>query len=915
MDQKDKDSGKEKKKKKDKEDRLSRIKHLEKQLEDATHQIESLKIKLQNTIKDSLKLQQSYRRLQKLWLMGTGTTPSESSTDVAVELQTNVALSHAARGKLEQLKLMLEQGADIHQINYDGRTALHLAAVEGQFEVVEFLVKTGSPLFVRDRWGHSPLQEAILHNQLKIAMFLERAETLHHKKQLDKEYRLGAYIPLGAEPMHSDEILRVQAESQLARLITNSNSSIHSSTNSEIVKTTKSNILPPTTNKKTPKVDEPHTSSKQITPLLSLTKGNSLPRKLDMKLLSNIFGSSEPKVRSLSPPSGKAESVVIADDDSDKRPFKSDRTIPFGVAFNMLRGSCLVLECNCSYYSDTFGNNGPCHCGHYPASHCYLGLAESMYGIRAAEEMKLRVLVPKEPGKEWPKVLNQYVPPDDTYELSQLLKQERGEWEIDARELIFLAELGHGSSAVVYKGLYRGNVVAIKLIYLRIGNKMTPSDKMIRDLKEEFTIMSTVQSPYIIRFYGMVLYPRLGMVMEFCSKGSLYDFLNATSFSPPVSPPHTTTSNLLSSGLSSPPHTPHASFIESSGPFSPKHATSATTGPNITTTTIPIPTTVTTAATTATTTTIASMTTTSSVTATSTAVSITNSPATDATTHVFTEVSTTHSGSEMSANELSLDWPLLFKWFSQTVMGLSVLHNWKPPIVHRDIKTLNLLIDDAKNIKLTDFGLSRFVHRDDGSNSNLRKLRGTYAYCAPEVYFGEQYTPKADIYSLGIILWELVTRLVTGTYERPYSEYTYINFDFQIVIQAAKKGIRPSIPDGCPGPVSDLIKRLWSRQPEERPDCSQLLEIIKKLEHTYRENKSEWDRAIRTELTDGQTAGASEDESETVAALSQHKTKKSRRSKSFSKDPKNRRVISSPTSTLRTPLNKEKRSDKDSPKS
>jgi len=47
--------------------------------------------------------------------MGTGTTPSESSTDVAVELQTNVALSHAARGKLEQLKLMLEQGADIHQ--------------------------------------------------------------------------------------------------------------------------------------------------------------------------------------------------------------------------------------------------------------------------------------------------------------------------------------------------------------------------------------------------------------------------------------------------------------------------------------------------------------------------------------------------------------------------------------------------------------------------------------------------------------------------------------------------------------------------------------------------------------------------------------------------------------------------------
>jgi serine/threonine protein kinase len=39
-----------------------------------------------------------------------------------------------------------------------------------------------------------------------------------------------------------------------------------------------------------------------------------------------------------------------------------------------------------------------------------------------------------------------------------------------------------------------------------------------------------------------------------------------------------------------------------------------------------------------------------------------------------------------------LDWPLVFKWFSQTVMGVSALHNWKPPIVHRDLKTLNLLV-------------------------------------------------------------------------------------------------------------------------------------------------------------------------------------------------------------------------------
>ena len=64
------------------------------------------------------------------------------------------------------------------------------------------------------------------------------------------------------------------------------------------------------------------------------------------------------------------------------------------------------------------------------------------------------------------------------------------------------------------------------------------------------------------------------------------------------------------------------------------------------------------------------------------------------------------------------------------------------------------------------------------------------------------------MYSLGIILWEVVNRLITGRYERPYAEYTYIHFDFQIVIQAAKKGTRPSIPRGCPREYTPFNKHV-----------------------------------------------------------------------------------------------------------
>lgn len=187
-----------------------------------------------------------------------------------------------------------------------------------------------------------------------------------------------------------------------------------------------------------------------------------------------------------------------------------------------------------------------------------------------------------------------------------------------------------------------------------------------------------------------------------------------------------------------------------------------------------------------------------------------------------------------------ITWPIVFKAAIDTIKGLLCLHNWVPQIVHRDMKSLNLLVDENWTVKVSDFGTSRFTS-GVGDMSTLSKLRGTYAYCAPEVYFGKNFTPKSDIYSFGIILWEMAFRCITGTYGQPFSEFKQIVFDFQIIIQSAKKDVRPTIPGDCPAPYTELINRCWHKEPDSRPTTDEVFQKLKELEALYNSNKSEWD--------------------------------------------------------------------------
>ncbi len=85
-----------------------------------------------------------------------------------------------------------------------------------------------------------------------------------------------------------------------------------------------------------------------------------------------------------------------------------------------------------------------------------------------------------------------------------------------------------------------------------------------------------------------------------------------------------------------------------------------------------------------------------------------------------------------------------------------------------------------------------------------------------ELYGGSPFTDKCDIYSMGIILWEVFSRVIRGKHEAPYAEYTYLKMDYQVFFHAAKKDLRPTIPPTCNEalagtlPISNDIKILIS---------------------------------------------------------------------------------------------------------
>ncbi|KAH6757030.1 Protein kinase superfamily protein [Perilla frutescens var. hirtella] len=147
--------------------------------------------------------------------------------------------------------------------------------------------------------------------------------------------------------------------------------------------------------------------------------------------------------------------------------------------------------------------------------------------------------------------------------------------------------------------------------------------------------------------------------------------------------------------------------------------------------------------------------------------------------------------------------------------GLSYLHSQK--IVHRDVKTENMLLDKTRTVKIADFGVARV----EASNPNdMTGETGTLGYMAPEVLNGSAYNRKCDVYSFGICLWEIYCC------DMPYPDLSFSEVTSAVVQQ----NLRPDIPRCCPSSLANVMKRCWDANPDKRPEMDEVVSMIEAID-------------------------------------------------------------------------------------
>lgn len=142
-------------------------------------------------------------------------------------------------------------------------------------------------------------------------------------------------------------------------------------------------------------------------------------------------------------------------------------------------------------------------------------------------------------------------------------------------------------------------------------------------------------------------------------------------------------------------------------------------------------------------------------------------------------------------------------------------------LIHRDLKTQNILIDEYLYPRITDFGLSKILHQnlDSMSIQSVNDYKGTPAYFSPEIWDSKNYSKSSDVYAFGFIVYELITG------DLPFINMSSIDIDM-MVANARRLPFRNEIPE-C---YKDLIERCWAQDPDQRSTFDEIVTLLRENE-------------------------------------------------------------------------------------
>lgn len=268
-------------------------------------------------------------------------------------------------------------------------------------------------------------------------------------------------------------------------------------------------------------------------------------------------------------------------------------------------------------------------------------------------------------------------------------KIKEGNAEVDLSEIKYGNVIGRGTFGEVFKGTWRGAIVAVKKL-----NSSQMSEEFVKEYEREVYLMRTLRAPNILQFLGSTFNPPdICIIMEYMSRGSLYSILHD--------------------------------------------------------------------------------------------------------------------------DTCALEWPLLLHMLADTAKGMTYLHTCKPPVIHRDLKSHNLLVDEFWRVKVSDFGLSTVFEQTDQTMAAY----GTPCWTAPEVLRSLHYTVKADVYSFAIVMWECVTRA------DPYENM----LPYKVIYAVGNKGLRPQVPAWVPQQYANLMRSCWDDDMDMRPEFPAILDEIEEM--------------------------------------------------------------------------------------